>query len=187
MNTCSGCGACCEVVPVKELGLTGFTRCPHLRGSFHKEGIGCGIYASRPYSCSAWRCEWLKSDWEAEYRPDRCGLIVDENIDMIGINEARVPAMQIWVMPGHEDDWQTTDAAASLIMTGLDSVGAVLWRMRTRLAITFFRDPKTGQVGYSAPTPADPDADEKLGAVGKRMWEAEETLRRKTKRTRKTR
>lgn len=173
MNTCSGCGACCEVVPVKELGLTGFSRCPHLRDVIQVDGVGCGIYSKRPRSCASWQCEWLKSDWPDEYRPDRCGLIVDELRDIISINGTEMPAAQIWVMPGHEDDWQQTDAAASLIMTCIDDGVAVLWRMKSRLVITFWRDSKTGNVERSAPMPPSPDADDKLGSYTERLWEAE--------------
>jgi hypothetical protein len=34
MTSCGTCTLCCQLVPVKEIGLPSFTACPHLRPIF---------------------------------------------------------------------------------------------------------------------------------------------------------
>lgn len=177
MKTCGGCAACCSVMPVKEIALAEYTPCKHVAGAHEKVGVGCRIYETRPYSCCAWSCEWLKSDWPIEMRPDRFGVVVDENRDLIRVNGHEMPAAQLWALPGHEDDWER-DAVNALICALIDQGLAVIWHMKGGLARVFLRDPKTGQLGMSAPQAATPNADAILGPVGARMWRAE-TLARK--------
>ena len=173
MKTCNGCGACCSVMPVKEIGLAEYTWCKHLGGAHEKGGVGCRIYETRPYSCRAWSCEWLKSDWPTEMRPDRFGVIVDENRDLIRVNGQEMPAAQLWALPGHEDDFKR-DEVNGLICTIIEDQGlAVVWHMKGGVARVFLRDPKTGQIGMSAPQSATSNADDILGPVGARMWRAE--------------
>jgi hypothetical protein len=71
---CGECTVCCKVLPVdtKEFRKTSGVLCQHCR-----EGVGCGIYHSRPPVCRDWYCGWrllpyLPDDW----RPDRSGVIV---------------------------------------------------------------------------------------------------------------
>lgn len=183
-KTCSGCAACCETVPVREIGLPGHTRCPHQMGSFEARGPGCRIYAERPHSCKSWSCFWLTSDLPDRWKPNRCGLVINQNLDLIHINGQEVPAREIWVLPGHEDDWKTEDEIANLIYSLINYDGsAVMWRMANRLAITFWRDPKTGNFGRSKPTPSTPDHEHQLGSVPERMLKADAIAARRTGRS----
>jgi hypothetical protein len=128
-KTCSGCTACCETVPVKEIDLAAFVRCKHLC-SPPQMATGCGVYQNRPRSCREWSCSWLISDLPPGYRPDRIGVVVDPIPDMVRVNGKDVPASQLWVLPGHEDDWRTVDAVKDLIWSLFKAGFAVLWRIR---------------------------------------------------------
>jgi hypothetical protein len=181
MNSCGGCTACCSSVPVKEIGLRQYQRCPHLREVFDAKGPGCGIYANRPYSCSSWACLWLKSDWPAELRPDRLGIVVDEIVDIVKINGEELPAAQIWVLPGHDDDWRS-EAASNIIAALVEEQGtAVVWRMAPGThAIVFWRNPATGNIERSEPHRASLDA---LGPDSTRLARAGEVYVRHQQRT----
>jgi hypothetical protein len=61
------------VLRVDELGKLGGTPCPKLRPA----GDGCGIYATRPGICRAYRCLWLRGGLDAQDRPDRLGAVLD--------------------------------------------------------------------------------------------------------------
>lgn len=153
---CGGCTACCEIVSVKELGLKSFHGgCPHLATVLHARGPGCSIYAGRPASCRGWSCAWLvgpPEEWRDDLRPDRCGFVVDTITDLIRVNGVEREAAQIWVAKGSEDAWRH-DPANAVILAAVDTGLYVLWRMWPgRLAITFGKDPVTGQIGHSAPT-----------------------------------
>ena len=104
MKTCGTCALCCDLLPVKSIGLKGFTGCQYRRPIFHKDGAGCSIYASRPAACRAWVCGWLMSpDVPDEYRPDRVGFVIDVHKDLVLVNGEDADAAQIWVQAGHED------------------------------------------------------------------------------------
>lgn len=160
MNSCGGCTACCRTVPVKEIGVRAYQACPHVREAYHAAGPGCGFapggYANRPYSCKAWSCVWLKSGWPPELRPDRLGIVVDELVDIVKVNGVELPAAQIWVMQGHDDDWERPEIH-NIIMSLIDREKlAVLWRLYPgREAIVFLRDPKTKKVMRSPRHVAD--------------------------------
>jgi hypothetical protein len=173
MNDCGGCTACCQVVPVKDLGLKQYTGCPHTRAAFHAAGPGCGIYDKRPHSCRAWSCLWLRSDWAPEMRPDRAGFVVDEIVDMIEVNGRRMPAAQIWVLKGHDDAWQRPEVNDVILTLLLKEKLAVLWHLYPgTYSIVFCRDPKTGTLSRSAPTPVAPNAEQVLGPTVQRMMRA---------------
>lgn len=152
---CGGCTGCCHVVAVKEIGLPSFTRCPHLTTVLDAKGPGCGIYADRPYSCRSWRCMWLRSEpWPDDLRPDRCGIVVDENLDLTSLQGHELVTAQLWVLPGWEDKVLTSPAVNSVIRSLLDPraakldrgrVEAVLMRMAGDRAWAFRRNRK-GQV-----------------------------------------
>jgi len=128
-KSCGSCTACCATVPVKEIALAAFVPCPHLR-SLPDAGIGCKIYPMRPYSCRSWSCSWLISDLPAEFRPDRIGVVVDPIPDMVRVNGKDIPASQLWVVPGHEDDWRTVEAVKDLVFSIFKAGFAVLWRIK---------------------------------------------------------
>lgn len=129
-KSCGSCTACCEIVPVEELKLAAFKRCPHM--VWHR---GCSIYNIRPHSCRLWSCGWLIGDLPDKYRPDKIGIICDPVPDLIRINDEEHVAAQFWVLPGHENDWKRSAAAQRLIIARLNTGMCVLWRTR---------DPKTG-------------------------------------------
>jgi hypothetical protein len=128
-KTCGGCTACCVTVPVKEIGLAAFTRCPHLR-SPPELATGCGIYQTRPRSCRQWSCSWLISDLPDKYKPSRIGIVIDPVPDMVRFNGKDIPAAQFWVLPGHEEDYRTVDEVRDLIWSVFDLGFVVLWRIR---------------------------------------------------------
>jgi hypothetical protein len=100
---------------------------------------------------------WLKkSGWGPELRPDRLGLVVDENLDLIIIDSVEFPAAQIWVAAGHDDDWAKAEAQA-VISTLLDGGVAVLWRLSPGdRARTFRADGRDRMVmSQIVPTPRD--------------------------------
>jgi hypothetical protein len=141
---------------VKELGLPSFTGCPHLSTVLDAKGPGCGIYAERPYSCRSWRCMWLQSEpWPEELRPDRCGVVVDENLDLTILQGREIVTAQLWVLPGWEDKVLKSPAVNSVVRSLLDPrdvklegggrVEAVLMRMAGDQAWAFHRNRK-GQV-----------------------------------------
>src|SRR4051812_37019979 len=104
-RSCGSCSACCSTVPVREIGLRSYTRCPNLRG-FPEARSGCRIYETRPFSCRSWSCAWLAGDMDDELRPDRIGVVIDPIPDTIAANGITVPAAQFWVLPGFEDAWK---------------------------------------------------------------------------------
>jgi len=69
---CGPCSMCCTVLRVDELGKLGGTPCPKLAAAG-----GCGIHASRPSVCRAYRCAWLEGKFREDDRPDRLGAVVD--------------------------------------------------------------------------------------------------------------
>jgi hypothetical protein len=171
-HKCGECKACCGVVPVSEIGLLAYQPCPHLCDH------GCGIYASRPTGCKTWNCQWLaEPEWPDEYRPDRCGVIVDIIPDTFGLRNndtgevIELPAIQFWALPGHEDDWQDPDSRVQDLLYSVTSRGvAVLWR---------YRDP--GPIGQACRAFWIGDGG-KLGELGRRYCKdgGEPTRRRST-------
>jgi hypothetical protein len=128
-KSCGLCTACCSTVPVKEIGVGAFARCPHLR-SLPDVTTGCSIYRDRPYSCRSWSCSWLISDLPEKYKPSRIGVVIDPIPDMIRVNGKEHVASQLWVVPGHEEDFRTVDAVVDLIWSIFDLGFAVLWRIK---------------------------------------------------------
>lgn len=152
-RTCGSCSACCSIVPVKEIGVRAFTRCPKVRDVLHAAGPGCSIYADRPHSCRAWSCVWLKAveTLGPEMRPDRSGIVIDEVIDLIRINGQEMPAAQIWVAPGYEDDFKTVEPVQRAISALLDRKLAVLWRLPPGTHAVAIHRVADGRIEYSAP------------------------------------
>lgn len=58
-----------------ELAKRGGTPCPQLRPA--PAAPGCGIHATRPGVCRAYRCLWLTGAFEDDDRPDRLGAVLD--------------------------------------------------------------------------------------------------------------
>ena len=78
-RACGGCTACCTAMAVDELYKPGFAPCRHMRAA----GDGCSCYGSRPASCRAFECLWLRGLvlTADEHRPDRIGLVLTPTED----------------------------------------------------------------------------------------------------------
>ncbi len=72
-RSCGGCTACCHTHSVDMDGVytPRFKDCSHC-----VIGVGCGVYESRPYSCSIYRCLWL-TGMPDHMRPDKFGVVLD--------------------------------------------------------------------------------------------------------------
>jgi hypothetical protein len=167
-QTCGECTLCCRLVPVVELGLKAFQGCPHERNVPFTATPGCAIYSTRPHACRIWNCQFLIEGWADEYRPSRCGVVVDTLPDLIRIVppgtpehlRKEIPAVQMWVAPGFEDAYQRQPVLA-LVLASIATVGAVVWRIKGKdgvgqAAIGLFRDAEGKLVATDA-TAADVD------------------------------
>jgi hypothetical protein len=126
-KSCGSCTACCSTLAVKELNLPNWTRCPHVR-SPPDAHTGCSIYSKRPPSCRIWICGWLSAEWEDEYRPDRCGVVVDPVPDLVWVGDEEVPVARLWILPGYEDAFMD-DPARALVLAILSTGTSILWDM----------------------------------------------------------
>lgn len=108
--------------------MPAFTRCQHERSAPYAKP-GCAIYTHRPASCRSWSCHYLLSDWPDDFRPDRCGVVVDPTPELIEINGSETRAIQLWAAPGYEDacDHQPV---LGIVLAILHQGRAVLWRTR---------------------------------------------------------
>jgi len=136
----------------------------------HAAGPGCGIYDKRPHSCRVWRCGWIENDdWEDDLRPDRCGFIVDEVLDLVIANDTERVAAQIWALPGHEEDWREQPAIAVILALLHHHPGvAVLWRIPGRRARGFM----LGEDGKIMVSDAARDDGTHLGSADDRVRRA---------------
>lgn len=77
-RVCGACDLCCSTLGVEELGKAEWNRCGHLRPGLG----GCGIYDTKPETCSSYVCMWRLGVLGGQMdRPDRVGLIVDTAFD----------------------------------------------------------------------------------------------------------
>jgi hypothetical protein len=66
-RACGTCSLCCKVMRVSELAKPAGQWCTHCR-----PGKGCGIYATRPFDCRRFYCEWMISKGLGpEWRPEQ--------------------------------------------------------------------------------------------------------------------
>ena len=66
-KSCGECSLCCKLLGINELQKRPNSWCQHV-----VKGHGCGIYATRPHSCTIFECMWLLSpDAPEEHRPDK--------------------------------------------------------------------------------------------------------------------
>ena len=78
---------------------------------------------------------WALEGYEDDLRPDRCGVIVDQQPDLMRLvdkvtGEVQVhAAVQLWAAPGFEDAWQRQPVEA-LVLAAIEDYGYVLWRTR---------------------------------------------------------
>jgi hypothetical protein len=69
-RSCGECTVCCDKMGVPELGKPYDARCPSLTNT------GCGCYETKPDSCSAYKCFWLRGYGEEKDRPDKSGILI---------------------------------------------------------------------------------------------------------------
>lgn len=88
---CDGCTACCVVLPIVEL------RKPARRACDHVDRAGCRVHPTRPESCRAFHCAWVRgavTGGEAT-RPDVLGVMFDAFRER-GAEGVRVVAHELW-------------------------------------------------------------------------------------------
>lgn len=79
---CQDCTGCCKVFEVRELSKPFGISCKHIAKT--ADGMGCGIYNSRPESCFHYVCLWLESQrrqalsdqMPEALRPDVCKVVM---------------------------------------------------------------------------------------------------------------
>jgi hypothetical protein len=95
---CGGCTACCSTLGVRELALRPFHACLHICET------GCSIYPDRPTSCREWSCMWLLTpDLPDAMRPDRCGVVINPDPEMIKLDGKELPAYELYMLPERAD------------------------------------------------------------------------------------
>lgn len=87
-RSCGSCTACCKSLEVIELEKPMNKWCIHCN-----IGKGCKIYATKPASCTEFRCEWIKGRMKEEHRPDKTMVILDYFKLPEGLPEG---VLQIW-------------------------------------------------------------------------------------------
>lgn len=100
---CGTCSLCCTILRVDELAKPAGRDCVHQLGP-----KGCGIHATRPAICRAYRCLWLQGGLEDGERPDATGGIVDLETTGVGLRLAIREAR-----PGAFDDSPALQAIAA--------------------------------------------------------------------------
>ena len=106
-----------------------------------------------------------------DMRPDRLGLVIDEDLDLIRISGVETPCKQIWVASGHEFDFDKP-LVHTILLGFFEQTPALLWRLPGgKTAHAFFvRD---GQAAVALDIPASSN----LGADDQRRRRAGELVR----------
>jgi len=107
------------------------------------------------------------------FKPSRCGFVINEDLDLIEIDGKQVTAREIWVLAGHENDWEKEEVIDLIMSLVVYDGSAVLWRMADKTAITFYRNPRTKQWGRSKPTLSTKEDEHQLGSAPERMLKAD--------------
>lgn len=111
-RSCGGCQACCDVMPVLEIGKPARTPCPNMIcGPVSSGKTGCAIYETRPASCRYWSCAWLLLPevlQDDALRPDRSHVIFDILMARTGLGtedkvDDRFWSVNLWVDLAYPD------------------------------------------------------------------------------------
>jgi hypothetical protein len=71
---CGDCSLCCKIMAIPELNKPKDSWCPHVVMK-----RGCGIYESRPHSCRAFQCLWLKEPrLPPEWKPSKAKFVMSD-------------------------------------------------------------------------------------------------------------
>lgn len=142
---CGDCQLCCRLLPMRDdepwrkgppIDKPANVRCPH-----QKHGVGCAIYADRPFACQAWTCRWLTNDDMADQsRPDRSHLVVDVMPDYVtirqdGLPDLNVQVVQVWCDPRHPTAHRDPAFRRYLARRGEEGIIALI-RFNARDALT---------------------------------------------------
>jgi hypothetical protein len=94
-RACGTCSLCCKVLKVvADFAKPAGQWCAHCR-----PGKGCGIYATRPFDCRGFYCEWMISKGLGpEWRPERAKFVLFKS------NGGR--RMTAHVDPGYPSAWR---------------------------------------------------------------------------------
>lgn len=78
-RSCGTCEVCCVVMGIDILQKPPGTPCPLLARSVKKDGVGCGVYDTKPECCTEFKCLWLHGAVGngEEDRPDMLGVMFD--------------------------------------------------------------------------------------------------------------
>jgi hypothetical protein len=70
-RACGDCTICCIVpgIDTPEIQKRTGAACRHCGAG------GCAIYETRPRACRSFACAWLEGAFDANWRPDRCGVL----------------------------------------------------------------------------------------------------------------
>lgn len=93
MRECGGCTECCYIIGVSTLDKGANEACPHA-----VEGVGCGIYETRPDACRTWDCGWLWELIPEHLKPSKIGAVLSMNYARSAANN-RLPLLQISTRP----------------------------------------------------------------------------------------
>jgi hypothetical protein len=93
-RACGTCSMCCKVLSISELAKPAGQWCTHCR-----PGKGCGIYATRPFVCRGFYCEWMISKGLGpEWRPEQAKFALFKSNDGRRLTAA--------VDPGYPSAWR---------------------------------------------------------------------------------
>ena len=71
-RACGSCTMCCKVFRIPELDKAAGDWCRHVA-----QGRGCGIHPTRPETCRAFFCHWLRNGaLGEEWKPDRARFVI---------------------------------------------------------------------------------------------------------------
>lgn len=121
-RACGTCTACCTALAVTELDKAQDVECSNVRD--HR----CAIYDRRPVSCREFSCVWLHDSAGAivsgEFRPDRCGLVLDLTTKTSSALPQAFVAHELWPGASRQGDGERLICKLSrhsvVIVRGLD-------------------------------------------------------------------
>jgi hypothetical protein len=95
-RSCGTCTLCCKVMKIAELAKPAGEWCAHCR-----PGKGCGIYATRPFNCRGFHCEWMTSKGLGpEWKPEKAKFVLFKS------NDGR--RLTAHVDPGYPSAWRAS-------------------------------------------------------------------------------
>ena len=137
-RNCGSCALCCKLVPVADIDKPANRWCQFAKpGSEH----ACTVWGTdrKPGCCTLWECLWLSQPEVTPElaRPDKAHYVIDGGMDMIGVNDTKVMALQVWCDPNYPNAHR--DPALRRLMERLGHAGiATLVRLGNAEGIAIF-------------------------------------------------